>query len=227
MQNSGDTTPEIQVHPHSSETMGDGGNKNTTILHTKINPPPPKPPDRTYQSIAGAYGRTRDDQPWQTAPDSIDTRAATRAGLTQYNPTVVATGKETEPPGGQGEPESIKDDQPGLELKRMMDQFQKLQLELDENRSRMATMKKEHEAEIIRANRAYAESLEQTQSKTQNSDYYHHAASALPVGSPATMQPGAAAIMQDTTKINRSIPQPLWEPIYHCIDNTTLLSAQS
>ena len=161
MQNSGDTTPEIQVHPHSSETMGDGGNKNTTILHTKINPPPPKPPDRTYQSIAGAYGRTRDNQPWQTTPDSIDTRAATRAGLTQYNPTVVATGKETEPPGGQGEPESIKDDQPGLELKRMMDQFQKLQLELDENRSRMATMKKEHEAEIIRANRAYTESLKQ------------------------------------------------------------------
>ena len=94
--NSGDTTPEIQVHPLSSETMGDGGNENTTILHTKINPPPPKPPDRTYQSIAGAYGRTRDDQPWQTAPDSIDTRAATRAGtgLTQYNPKGVATGKE-------------------------------------------------------------------------------------------------------------------------------------
>ena len=211
---SGDTTPEIQVHPLSSETMGDGGNENT-----KINPPPPKPPDRTHQSIAGAYGRTRDDQPWQTAPDSIDTRAATRAGtgLTQYNPTVVATGKEgtqpTQPPGGQGEPESIKDDQPGLELKQMMDQFQKLQLELDENRSRMATMKKEHEA-IIRENRAYTESLEQMQGKAQDSGYYHHAASALPVGSPATMQPGAAAIMQDTTKINRSIPQPLWEPTH-------------
>ena len=190
--NSGDTTPEIQVHPLSSKTMGE------------INPPPPKPPDRTHQSIAGAYGRTRDDQP---------TRAGT--GLTQYNPKGVATGKEgTQPPGGQGEPESIKDYQPGLELKRMMDQFQKLQLELDENRSRMATMKKEHEAEIIRANRAYTESLEQMQRKAQDSGYYRHAASALPVGSPATMQPGAAAIMQDTTNINRSIPQPLWEPTH-------------
>ena len=68
--NSGDTTPEIQVHPLSSETMGDGDNADTTIVHTKIQT--------------------------QTAPDSIDTRAATRAGtgLTQYNPTVVATGKE-------------------------------------------------------------------------------------------------------------------------------------
>ena len=95
----------------------------------------------------------------------------------------------------------------------MMDQFQKLQLELDENRSRMATMKKEHEA-IIRENRAYTESLEQMQGKAQDSGYYHHAASALPVGSPATMQPGAANNMQDKTNINRSIPQPLWEPTH-------------
>ena len=218
--NSGDTTPEIQVHPLSSETMGDGDNANTTIVHTKINPPPPKPPDRTYQSIAGAYGRTRDETPWQTAPDSIDTRAATRAGtgLTQYNPKVVATGKEgTQPPGGQGGPENIQNDQPGLEFKQMMDQIQKLQLELDENRSRMAMMKKEHEAEIIRAYRAYTESLEQMQGKAEDSGYYpqSHAASALPVGNPTTMQPGTATLMQNRTNIDRSIPQPLGEPTHN------------
>ena len=224
-----------------------------TIVNTKINPPPPKPPDKTYQNIAGAYGRARDETPWQTAPDSIDTRAET--GMNQFHPEAGATGEEgTQPPGGQGRPESennkvppddvdlsiaamgqemrqmgayqselqrensqirAKNDQLGLELKQIMDQFQKLQLELDESRSRMAIMRKENESEIIRANRAYTKSLEQMQGKAGDSGYYpqSHRASALPASNPTTIQPGATAIIQDTA-IDRSIPQQLGEPTH-------------
>ena len=108
-----------------------------------------------------------------------------------------------------------KNDQLGLELKQIMDQFQKLQLELDESRSRMAIMRKENESEIIRANRAYTKSLEQMQGKAGDSGYYpqSHRASALPASNPTTIQPGATAIIQDTA-IDRSIPQQLGEPTH-------------
>ena len=58
-------------------------------------------------------------------------------------------------------------------LQQITEQFRQLQLELNENQSRMATLKRDHESEMIRANRAYKEALNQMQNRSRDSAHHH------------------------------------------------------